>query len=111
MLKVFRLRDVKVTSGHGLNMIHRAIMGKEVSAKFTVVYNILQEGGKGPYPPHKHTYEHCIYIVKGRGKITSGGESRAVEAGDFIFIPSNELHSNENQGKEEFHFIGFNSSA
>ncbi len=34
MLKVFRLKDVKVTPGHGVNMIHRAVMGEEVSAKF-----------------------------------------------------------------------------
>ena len=111
MSKIFKLKDVKVTPGHGVNMIHRTIMGKEVSSKFSVIYNILQKGGKGPYPPHKHTYEHCIYIVRGRGRITSGGESIVVEAGDFIFIPSNELHSNENLGKEELHFIGFNPSA
>lgn len=111
MLKVFRLEDVKVTPGHGVKMIHRVVMGKDVSAKFTVVYNILEEGGKGPYPPHQHMYEHYMYIAKGHGRVTSGGESRVVEAGNFIFIPSNELHSNENIGKEEFHFISFNPSA
>ena len=108
MLKVFRLEDVKVTPGHGVHMIHRELMGKDDGVKFTVVYNILKAGGKGPYPPHKHEYQHFIYVVKGRGRVTSGGESRVVEAGDFIFIPSNEIHSNENMGKEEFHFIGFN---
>ena len=110
ILKIRSLKDVEVTPGHGVNMIHRVIMGKEISEKFTVVYNILQEGGKGPYPPHKHMREHCLFVVKGRGRTTSGGESRVVEAGDFIFIPSNELHSNENIGKEEFHFIGFSTS-
>ena len=108
MLKIFRLKDIEAAPGHGVNMIHRELMGKDSGAKFSVVYNILKEGGKGPYPPHKHTYEHCMYIVSGRGRITSGGESRVVEAGDFIFIQSNELHSNENIGNEELHYIVFN---
>ncbi len=108
MLKIFKLKDIEATPGHGVNMIHREFMGKDTGAKFTVVYNILREGGKGPYPPHKHIYEHCMYIVRGLGRMTSGGESRVVEAGDFIFIPSNELHSNENIGTGELHFIGFN---
>jgi quercetin dioxygenase-like cupin family protein len=108
MLKIVRLEDIEATPGHGVNMIHRELMGKDSGAKFTVVYNILKEGGKGPYPPHKHEYEHCIYIVGGLGRITSGGETRVVQAGDFIFIPSNELHSNENISNEELHFMGFN---
>jgi quercetin dioxygenase-like cupin family protein len=108
MLKIVRLEHVEATPRHGVNMILRELMGKDSGARFTVVYNILKEGGEGPYPPHKHEYEHCIYIVSGRGRINSGGETRVVQVGDFIFTPSNELHSNENISDEELHFIGFN---
>lgn len=110
-MKIVKLGDVKgIQADHGMKMIHRVIFGKDIGAKFTAVYNILEEGGKGPYPPHKHPHEHCMYIVKGRGKVTSGGESREVESGDFVYIPGNELHTNENISKEQFHFIGISPS-
>ena len=108
-MKIIKLDEAKISPGHGVKILHRTIIGKDISSKFSVVHNTLQRDGKGPYPAHSHIYEHCMYVVKGNAKVTSGGESRIVEAGDFIFIPSNELHSIENIDEEDFQYIGFNT--
>ena len=52
---------------------------------------------------HKHFHtvtEEVYYITAGRGRMTVGGETREVGAGDAIYIPRGAAHTLENNGAE-----------
>ncbi len=51
--------------------------------------------------PHHHLdTEEIYYILRGTGHMTVGAETRAVEAGDAVFIPRGQVHTLENTGAE-----------
>ena len=51
---------------------------------------VLEEGGEDPQSPHAQ--DEIYYVVSGRARFTSGGDERAVEAGDVLFVPAHEEH-------------------
>ena len=51
---------------------------------------VLEAGGTDPQSPHAQ--DEVYYVVSGRGRFTSGGDERAVEAGDVLFVPAQEEH-------------------
>jgi quercetin dioxygenase-like cupin family protein len=46
-----------------------------------------------PTPPHSHPHEQVGYLLKERGVLFSGGESKEIEAGTSFLIPPNESHN------------------
>ena len=55
---------------------------------------------------HHHLLtEEVYYILKGRGRMTVGAETREVEAGDAIFIPRTHSHTLENTGREPMRLL------
>ena len=56
--------------------------------------------------PHFHRVtEEIYYVLDGSGEMTVGNETKAVSAGDAIFIPTGEWHSLHNTGSREMHII------
>ena len=51
-------------------------------------------------PHHHETLEEIYYIASGRGLMTVGQDSRAVGAGDAVYIPRGHRHSLKNTGSE-----------
>jgi mannose-6-phosphate isomerase-like protein (cupin superfamily) len=51
---------------------------------------VLEAGGTDPQSPHAQ--DEIYYVVSGRARFTSGGDERAVEAGDVLFVPAHEEH-------------------
>jgi len=51
---------------------------------------VLEAGAADPQSPHAQ--DEVYYVVSGRGRVTSGGAERAVEAGDVLFVPAQEEH-------------------
>jgi len=51
---------------------------------------VLEAGAADPQSPHAQ--DEVYYVVSGRGRFTSGGAERAVEAGDVLFVPAQEEH-------------------
>jgi quercetin dioxygenase-like cupin family protein len=41
---------------------------------------------------HHHPHEQISYILRGSGRYTLGGETRTVQAGDAVHVPSNLEH-------------------
>lgn len=65
---------------------------------------IIKPGGK--IPPHLHPeIEHVQYVLKGRYRVSIGGEIYEVKPGDAILIPPNTVHYYENNGEEDAVFI------
>ena len=51
---------------------------------------VLEAGAEDPQSPHAQ--DEIYYVVSGRARFTSGGEERAAEAGDVLFVPAREEH-------------------
>lgn len=63
----------------------------------------IKPGGYTPH--HKHDWEHVNYIMKGKGTLTIGNETREVSEGDFAFVPPNTGHQFKNDSDDVFEFI------
>ncbi|MBV8200454.1 MAG: cupin domain-containing protein, partial [Acidobacteria bacterium] len=56
--------------------------------------------------PHNHHEGETFFILRGRGKMTVGDESRHVEPGDVIYFPPFGDHILENTSEhEDLHFL------
>ena len=62
-------------------------------------------------PLHRHAPEQCYYIIRGRGLMIIEREERVVEAGDAVYIPSNNDHGIKNIGSEVLEYLTANSPA
>ena len=63
----------------------------------------VEQGGHTPL--HSHPFEHLNYIIAGKGIVVSGEGERAIQQGDFAFIPPEEKHQYRNAGDEPFVMI------
>src|SRR5215472_16921516 len=54
------------------------------------------QGHKGPFKTHIHvSHDEIGYVLSGSGKVTVGGVTTEVRAGDVWVIPANTPHSGE----------------
>ncbi|MFC1885090.1 cupin domain-containing protein [Thermodesulfobacteriota bacterium] len=60
-------------------------------------------------PIHNHEPEQCYYIIKGKGRMIIGEESRDVFVGDAVYIPSNLKHGIKNIGDESLEYLTANA--
>jgi quercetin dioxygenase-like cupin family protein len=63
----------------------------------------IAPGGYAPH--HQHDWEHINYVMKGKGTLTIGEDTKEIEEGDFAFVPPNTIHQFKNPFDEEFEFI------
>lgn len=71
-----------------------AVQGQDASV--TVVRAL------GDLPPHYHeAREEIVYVVRGGGTMTLGGEKRPVKAGDILHIPRKTVHGFTNGARRE----------
>ncbi len=61
--------------------------------------------------PHKHPPEQTYIILQGQGKMNVGDESRSVQKGDIIYIPSDIPHFLENTSDETIIYISASAPA
>jgi quercetin dioxygenase-like cupin family protein len=61
--------------------------------RMSVVYWKIQKGAL--LPEHNHDHEQITSIISGDFKLTVGGSTKILKAGDVAVIPSNTLHSGE----------------
>jgi mannose-6-phosphate isomerase-like protein (cupin superfamily) len=62
-------------------------------------------------PVHNHAPEQCYYIIKGKGLMIMEDDTREVNAGDAVYIPSNMKHGIKNIGNEVLEYLTANSPA
>ncbi|NPV88651.1 cupin domain-containing protein [Coprothermobacteraceae bacterium] len=55
--------------------------------------------------PHRHSWEHEIYVLEGQGRLTIEGEPVDTQAGDALFIPGDIIHGYENTGNTTWKFL------
>jgi quercetin dioxygenase-like cupin family protein len=59
----------------------------------------------GVIPLHQHEVIHEMYIVKGKGAVLRPDGEIPVAEGNFIYMPSSEIHGTRNTGSEPLQFV------
>lgn len=62
----------------------------------TTTLAVIQPGGEQRV--HSHPPEQVYFILEGSGLMTVGGETRRVDPGDCVFIPTGQPHGLKNDG-------------
>ncbi len=77
---------------HGRAGTFRILIDEETSGAkhFSLLVNTMKAGIVGD--PHKHTVEHCWYVLSGKGTMIIGSETFPVEPNMAVFAPANTLH-------------------
>lgn len=60
------------------------------SENMTLAYWTIEPNA--PLPEHSHPHEQVLNLLEGRFELTLGGETRLIEAGTVVVIPSNVPH-------------------
>ena len=81
-----------VTAGRDTAM--QVLVGPEDGAPNFVLRRFRMEQGGG-IPPHTNEVEHEQYVLRGRARITIGGEIHEVEPDDSLYIPAGTPHAYE----------------
>ncbi|MFC1476956.1 cupin domain-containing protein [candidate division KSB1 bacterium] len=59
----------------------------------------------GVIPLHDHEIIHEMFIVKGKGAVLHEDGETPFEQGNFIYMPTMEIHGTKNTGDEDLQFI------
>ena len=99
-MKTFHYTEVeaKDPEGGSTKLKVRWLITKETGAENFAMRLFEMEAG-GHSPLHSHNWEHEVFILEGKGLVVGGKEERKFNAGDAIFIPSNEKHQLKNNSK------------
>jgi quercetin dioxygenase-like cupin family protein len=105
-----RLRDAEPAPVQmpGADRVAMSVMVGRADGAPTFAMRLFEVEPGGHTPRHDHNYEHEILILDGRGEVIDGGDggaTRAIEAGDVIFIPANQEHQFRNVGKRPLRFV------
>ncbi len=75
----------------------------ENSPNFHLRYFAVQPGGHTSLDQHAH--EHGVYILHGCARLRLENNEYELNAGDVVYIPSNEVHQFFASGQEPFGFL------
>lgn len=67
----------------------------------SLTMRILEIDPEGFTPMHSHSYEHAMFVLRGKGVITDGKKECKIDKEDVIFIPSDREHQIKNTGDSE----------
>jgi mannose-6-phosphate isomerase-like protein (cupin superfamily) len=97
MIVVNRQQAAVINTPHGSEI--RPLIDRTTSEieLCSLAEEVLPAGAAVGRHHHLET-EEVYYLLEGRGRMTVGGETREVAAGDAIFIPRGATHALENTG-------------
>jgi quercetin dioxygenase-like cupin family protein len=97
-------REPYIETGSKKARIKRLIAGED-GARTTSLHEIIVHPG-GYTAPHRHRWEHQLYVLAGRGAIRSGGEEEVpLRPGDAILVRGGETHQFVQKGREPLRFL------
>jgi quercetin dioxygenase-like cupin family protein len=97
-----RREELTVPGGEGAS-IQWLLGPREEVPHFYMRYVTVAPGGV--IPLHSHEIIHEMFIVRGRGAVLHEDGEIPVEAGSFIYMPSEKVHGTRNSGDEPLEFI------
>jgi mannose-6-phosphate isomerase-like protein (cupin superfamily) len=87
------------------------LISSQISSTRSISMQISEIPAGSEQPVHNHDPEQCYYIIKGRGLMIIEDETREMNAGDAVHIPSNKKHGIKNIGNEVLEYLTANSPA
>jgi len=81
----------------------RWLIASEEAKNFFMRYFEMEPGAV--IPSHNHSWEHEIYLLKGKCKVIVGGEEKIVDEGVALYIEPDVPHAYENVGAEKVVFL------
>ena len=106
-MKVVHYENVtenKVDDPEARDVYIRVLIGPDDGAdNFHMRRFRVSAGGYTPH--HAHDWEHEVYILAGEGEVMTPDGSKAVKAGDVVFMPANVKHQFRNAGSADFEFL------
>lgn len=100
-----RIADYKPTDGSWRGVTRRVFVGESgESPQFHLRYFEIAREGYTTLERHHH--EHAIVVVRGRGQVLIGCETRHVGFGDVVYVAPDDAHQFRNdEGEEPFGFL------
>ncbi len=59
---------------------------------------------------HSHKQEQCYYIISGTGLMIIDEQTKEVDEGDAVFVPSNSTHGIKNTGESKLTYLTANQA-
>jgi len=87
--------EFRKIGGYVLRLVNPATVGSK-NIGTSMCY--LNPGEEIVY--HKHEYEEVYFIVSGEGTMTLEGEKIHLEKNLSVYVPSNAMHGQKNDGQE-----------
>lgn len=99
------IADYKPTDDSWRGVTRRVFVGETgESPAFHLRYFEVEPGGYTTRERHRH--EHAIFVVRGRGQVLLGCETRQVGFGDVVYVAPDDPHQFRNdEGEEPFGFL------
>lgn len=99
-----QIAEESVTDPAAKDCFIRVLIGPSDQAnKFHMRRFRLAPGGFSPL--HAHGWEHEVFILKGKGELSTSEGTKPFEAGYAIFIPPDQLHQFKNTGDSDLEFL------
>jgi len=79
------------------------ISQKDGAPNFAMRIFEVEPSGFTPY--HKHSWEHEVFILEGRGILVTEEKNFPLKKGDAVFVSPDENHQFKNDSEEKLTFI------
>jgi quercetin dioxygenase-like cupin family protein len=107
MTEKFRWKDVKsepVTMEGASGVRIRWLINEGRGAK-NFAMRVFELAREGHTPFHRHDFEHEVFVMEGKGKLTTDGGEKPLEPGDVVWVPPGDMHQFSNAGDGPFFFM------
>ena len=94
-MNISRFEVATSVKAHQDTILASDVLPAGMKAPFQHAWGYL--GGKGSMELHAHPAHEVYFFFQGEGFVIVGEERRAVRCGDVVEIPSNVLHTVENE--------------
>jgi len=103
-MKVKNIKEISPIPSGAYDVQKRILLGKDDGCNNFII-RLFEQSPGGHGFMHHHDYEHGIFVLRGKAKLTIDTEEQQVKEGDTFLIPSGKLHTMENTGDQPFVFI------
>ncbi len=94
--------EVKEQGARGVRK--KVLIGEKEGAP-NFIMRIFEVKPKGFTPLHSHSWEHEVYVLKGKGRVFTAGREEEISEGDALLIEPNEEHQFKNPYSEPLIFL------
>ena len=100
--KDVEVEQVKEPGSKGVT-VRWLISEKDGAPNFAMRLFEVEPGGFTPY--HKHSWEHEVFILEGKGILVAEQKSSPLKKDDAVFVPPDEKHQFKNDSGDKLVFI------